>query len=959
MIKPLLTLLLTVTTYMLSAQTTTLHGRVLDSQDSTALAGTTIVVEGGEFNTMCDDRGYFTLTNVPRSSTQMQLVMLGYATATVTFTASGAKTDLGTIFMNEEQNQIDAVVVSGEASMSIQRGDTTQFNASAFKTNPDADADELLMKMPGVVIQSGKIEAQGEPIRKIYVDGKLFFGSDPMAALKNLPADAIESIQLFDEPSEQARATGFEDGETQKAINIVTKSKAKESTIVKLESSAGADIDDLSQMRYLTGGNFSRFTEKDRLTLTALANNVNTMKFGQSEIAGNDRVDSNGNIVGQPAGIQTITGLGGNYSRDVEKMRFSGSYFFDHSDNQTHRYGFTNYYANPPKFDSKSVDSYNYSTNKSYNHRMNFRLELKPNDKNTFILSPNVSVQQSDYSSSARSLTMQNGDSLNRVAGYSPGDNLNYSISGEALYVRRFEKRGRNLSLGVTYSVSDRGTERYQKDTLRENYNNRDDIWEPIPQNKLNNRFIDQSVTGNTVKMRLAYTEPFAKYHRLQLSYILSRDWGGTNKQNSRLNLDTGEYTNIDSAQCSRFERDYNTMGAGLGYALYRKNIVLNMGLDYRRLAQIRDEFQPKRVETKYTFFDYQPSMSFKYTIQKSRYVRVNYRGRTELPRIEQMQNVVDDSSPSNLRIGNPDLKEGYRHSLTAFYNGTNIKKSTNLTLTLSAATISNFIASSIESLPADRDTTIYLTEQDRINQTNGYEVKVRGAFVNRYLNLDGYINTRASATYSFAIKSIKSNMNISADYNYIRTPSVYTTLNYANIQSGGVRIGLTSNISQNVDFNFYSSTAFNATNNTSKANSSYINQNIYLSTNIIFWKNFVFNSLFTWRYYNSSIASQGSSSYYLWNVGLGKKVFRRNNGEFRITAYDLLNQNKNLTHYVRNNAIEDVRTNTIGRYILARFSYRFNSMTNGRSKNKIDKEGVETMSVKEFKKKEGIKGGK
>lgn len=953
MIRTLLSVILLLITDLLAAQTTTLRGRVVDVADSSALVGTTVVADGGRLNTMCDDKGFFTLLNVPRSIDSVQFVMLGYAVKTVKFHATSSKTDLGSIFLHEENNEIDAVVVKTDAPMSIQKGDTTQFNAAAFKTNPDADADEMLMKMPGVVIQNGKIEAQGEPIRKIYVDGRLFFGNDPMAALKNLPADAIESIQLFDEPSEQARITGFEDGETNKAINIVTKTKADKSTMLKMEASGGVDSDDPFKSRYLTGGNFSRFTSKNRITVTALANNVNTMKFGQNELGANGSVDSNGNLTGQPSGVQKINGLGVNYSRDTKIMKFSGSYFFDNNSNNTERFGETNYYANPPKFDSKSVSSHNSSSNTMYNNRLNFRLELRPNDKNTFILSPNIRFQKSDNLSLGESYTMQDGDSLNRVKSSNPSDNLTYSVSGDLLYSRKFEKRGRSLSANLSYNISNSYAERYQKETMRDTYDKDKQKW---VSGKPNNRFIDQETTGNVLKLKLTYAEPFATYHRLLINYIMSRDWGGSVKKNNRYDDKTQDYTRVDSAQCSNFERDYNTIGFGVGYAFYQKHYNLNVGVDFQRLDQIRDEFQPDVVQTKFTFYDYQPVVSFRYTLQKSKYIRVYYRGRTELPRIDQMQNVIDDSSPSNLRIGNPDLKEGYRHSLTAFYNGTNIKKSTNLTLTLNATTISNFITSSTESMPTDRDTTIFASGSDSGDPNKGYK-PIRGAFVVRQVNLDGYFYGRVSATYSFALKPIKSNMNVSVDYNYIRTPSIYGTLNYANINSGGFRVGITSNISENVDFNLYSNTAFNYTNNSSKINTSFLNQNVYFSTNIIFWKSFVFNSLFTWKYYNSSIAAEGSNSYYLWNVGLGKKMFKRKNGEFRVTAYDLLNQNRNILHYVRNNSIEDVRTNTLGRYILARFSYRFNSMS-GNRKSVAGAKDVKTMSVKAFKKEE-MKNGK
>lgn len=922
------------------SQSYVVRGKVLSAEDSTAMAGATIMTPDGLRNTMCDKEGSFVLGGLARKTDSLNVVFLGYSTLRLKIAITRGVTNLGTLYLTESENEIDAVVVNAEAPMSIQKGDTTQFNAAAFKTSPDADADDLIMKVPGIVIQDGKVEAQGEPIRKIYVDGKLFFGTDPMAALKNLPADAVESIQLFDEQSEQSRLTGFDDGELLKAINIVTKTKSRTTTIFKSELSGGADVDAPNRERYLAGGNFSHFTEKQRITVTGLTNNVNTMRFGQGDDSG---TDSNGNNNNQSAGVRKINGVGLNYSADTRRLDFAGSYVFDNRKEESMRNSVTNYFAREGKYDSRQ--SYNNSLSNSTNdtHTLNFRLEWKVTDRDVFLLSPRVNLQSYDIRSLGSALSIQDGDSLNRNRTLSKTINNNLGVSGEMMWTHRFVKPGRSLSANVNYNLSNRQSDRKQEDEYRQNYKN--DTW---TDSKPNNRYYEQLVDGNTIRLRLTYAEPFAKHHRVQFNYILSRDWGGTDKESMKWDEATGDYTEKDIRQSNDFKRDYNSMGAGVGYSFGVKKYKLSAGVDYLRLDQKFDEYEPNESKTKATFNDIQPNVSFRYSLDKSKYLRFRYQGRTILPRIEQMQNVINDNSPSNLRIGNPDLKEGYRHNVTLFYNVSNVVRSTNFTLTFDAATQSDFVASSTEVMPTDRDTTIYIRPGD----SEGY-TPVRGAFLVKQVNLDGYVSARMSATYSFAIRPIRSNMNLSVNYNYIRNPSIYTALNYANIHSGSLRVGLTSNISESVDFNFYSNTAFNQTMNTVRENTSYINQNLYYSINVIFWRNFVLNSLFTWKYYTSSGVSSFSNSFYLWNIGVGKLLFKRRNGEFRITAYDLLNQNRNLLHYVRDNAVEDVRTNSMGRYVLARFTYRFNSLSHSKPKKGVHMggENATNISVKTLKK--------
>ena len=925
------------------AQTATLKGRVLSATDSTALAGATVMTPNGSVNTMCDAQGVFSLGEVPRSTKTIQVVFLGFATAEIKIEIQSTSLDLGNIYLKENTNQIDAVVVQSEAPMSIQKSDTTQFNAAAFKTTPDADADELLMKMPGVVIQNGRVEAQGEPIRKIYVDGRLFFGTDPMAALKNLPADAIESIQIFDEQSEQSRLIGFDDGNGVKAINIVTKTKDGKSTIFKGESSGGTDLDDRDRkFRYLTGGNFSRFTPEQRITVTALANNVNTMKFGQNELADEVQVDNNGNLKNQPMGVQRITGLGMNYSAETKKIRFSGNYFYDNNRNDQDRHNENDYFPDPRgMFQSKHVISDNRSLATSHNNRLNFRLEWRINSNNTFILSPRVNIQKNNRTERSGSLTLQSktsdipSDSSKRNATDYLTDNFNYSISGNATFAHRFSsKKGRSISANLYYNINNRNQDRLQHDLQRESYKKiEDDIYGWVSNSNPIDRKTDQLTTNNQLRLRLTYAEPFAKRHRILFNYVMSRDWGTTDKQaySNKYKKEPDhlpEYSIRDSSQCNSMDRDYRTYGGGIGYAYYSKRYTLNTTVDFQSIHQQREEFEPRPDKRTQTFFDVQPTLTFRYSLEKSRYLKIQYRGRTILPRIDQMQNYVNNNSPTNVRVGNPDLKKGYQHSLNLFYNGSNIRKSRNLTLTLNAMTRSNIVANSTEVMP--RDTIIYPSAA----KTPGTGVEVEeGAFVRRYVNLNGYLSIRTSGTYSMAVKPIRSNVNLSLNYNFIRTPSIYTYLNYANIHSGSVRVGITSNISESVDFNFYSNTAFNYTRNSAKDNVSFLNQNLYYSMSVILPLGFTFNMLATWKYYTSSSSANFTSSFFLLDVGVGKKMFRHQNGEFRITAFDLLNQNNNLLHYVYDDRVTDVRTNTLGRYILARFSYRFNSMVHGKKR--------------------------
>lgn len=928
----------------LKAQNFKIKGRLLNSTDSTAVVGTTVMTPEGKVNTMCNENGDFSFAYLPSGTTELMCIMLGFDNLMIPVT-SATKVDLGNLYMQEQRNAIEEVVITAEAPIAVQKGDTTQFNAASFKTNPDADADELVMKMPGVIIQDGKIEAQGEQIKKIYVDGELFFGTDPMEALKSLPANAIESIQLFDELSEQAKITGIEDTDPVKAINIVTKSKSNKNTMLKLEASGGIGTEDPNRFHYLSGGNVSYFNKNTRITVTGITNNVNMSRYGEDESADVDDVDSDGNVEGLTQGIKTTNGIGVNFSHKKEdKVRLSSSYFFNSTDNPIEKVNERDYYAVDGVYDTKNITTQTSSTSMKYSHRFYFRLELKPNESNTLIINPRVSFQNGESFGQGRSATIQDGDSVNRVVSYTGTKYQYLNFSGTVLYAHRFKsKKGRNISANFSYDISDKVTERYQRETSRETYNSTTQIWTAKDEEDLTNRVINQDVESKSLNLKLSYVEPFGTRHKLSVSALANKNMGGTDKTNDKYNYETSDYDIADTAQYSLFDRSYDALGLGAGYGYHSKTLDINVGADWLSQFQEYDQDLPYDAETIMDFKELRPYFSFKYRVDKKRYFRLFYRGQTILPDLGQMQNVIDDEYTTNISIGNPDLESSYKHSMFSYFNISNIEKSTNLTLAFSGSVINNVITSQVEVMPAD--TVIYTTESDRLNGVNGYE-PVEGAFLTKKINLDRYLSAKFWATYSFVARPIKSNINVSLSYSYIRSPSYYYALNYANIHAASFRVGLSSNISENVDFNISSNTVVNRTLNTYLANSSFINQNLYLTSNFIFLNDFVLNTSLTWRYYES----QGS--YLLCNLGLGKKVFKQNTGEFRITVYDLLDQNRNIMHYTRNTSEETINSNTIGRYVLLKFGYRFNTMSNPRKNKLPDGQNVREITVDQLKEK-------
>ncbi|HEX8040586.1 MAG TPA: carboxypeptidase regulatory-like domain-containing protein, partial [Chryseosolibacter sp.] len=373
-----------------------ISGAVADSLENISLPGVNVVLKNVRDSTRItgiatDTNGQFTFGGVTPGRYLLKLSYIGYATVEKTLSVRGGDIDLGTLTMTPSVTTLRSIEIESTAVRVEQKEDTIRYNATAFKTNPDATAEDLLAKMPGITVDEKGVKAQGEDVKQILLDGKKFFGDDPNIALRNLPAEIIDKVEVFDQLSEQSQFTGFDDGDTQKTINIRTKRGMNNGQFGK--ASAGAGEDD----RYIASANYNSFSGARRATLLGLSNNINQQNFstddllgvtgstgggrgggrggrggGQREGGNRSGGDAGNFLLGRQNGISNTNSGGLNYITEWRnKVEFSGSYFFNTADNRT----ITDLSRNYISRDSGMTyveNSNARSTNT--NHRVHFRL---------------------------------------------------------------------------------------------------------------------------------------------------------------------------------------------------------------------------------------------------------------------------------------------------------------------------------------------------------------------------------------------------------------------------------------------------------------------------------------------------------------------------------------------------------------------------------------------------------
>lgn len=886
-----------------SAQKTNLHGKVISIPDKIPLEGAYVILEGEEKHAVTtDEKGSFIFENIKNGDYVMNIRFLGYKTLTKTLKNVSSTTVLGEIKLEKENTNLDEVVVKADAILGVTKGDTVQYNADAFKVNPDASAEDLVKKLPGVVVSSGSVQAQGETVKKVYVDGKQLFDQDPTLALKSLSADVIGKIEIFDEQSEQAKFTGFADGETTKAMNIVTRDKVKNSQFGKIYAGTGLDGE------YMAGGTINLFNPKHRFSILGQTNNVNQQNFSSEDIIG---VSSGGGrgagrdfMVGNQSGISKTNAFGVNYSGSLgNKLTLNGSYFFNNTENSNEE-DINQQYFNTEKIEDQIYTETSSSKSMNYNHRMNMRIEYNINDNNRLMIMPRLRLQtnESDNNSLSRSLlsNVLQTQSIDDVS--TDADGINFS--NDVIYMHKFAKTGRTISsfLSTTYSTN-----------ISEKNQNSIQNGESTAFSDSTIQFTDSETIKKSFSGRLSYTEPIGKYSQFMISAGASQSNEDGDKKVWDYFSPDDDYTSFNSTLSNVAESEYFTRQAGAGYKYRKDKLFLSAELNYQVAKLTSTQEYPSESSINQTFITFLPMAMLRYEISKNKNLNVFYRTSTNSPSVSQLQNTIDNTNSLRLSTGNPNLKETFQHHLMVRYSAANKEKAQIFFAMLGLQYTDNYIGNS----------TFYAYSDTVINDA---VTLAKGGQLTMPVNMDKYISLNSFVNYGVPISKLKTNINVRLNYGYTHTPGIYNDKStYTNNHSIGTGLVLASNISENVDFTVTSNTNYNVSNSNAKdqTSSTYLNQQTEASLNLTLLKSFVVSSSFSHSYY-TGLSDGYNQSYYLLNVGLAKKIFKSKLGEIKLSVFDALNQNKSLTRTVSDSYIQDSRTNVLQRYFMLTFTYTF-----------------------------------
>lgn len=924
------------------AAATRVKGRIVDVTTRAGVPGValklTSMADTSEVHrTAAKDDGTFALSGLGVHSYRLEATRVGYSPLKQVVRVTQKDQDLGLIALTPESVPVSGITVTESPAPAVVRADTTEFRASAVKINKDANAEDLVQKMPGVTVENGQVKAQGETVQNVLVNGRPFFGNDPQAAMRNLPAEVVDRIQVYDRMSDQAEFSGFDDGSSQKTMNFILRDQ--KARFGKVYAGGG-------DSHYQAGGNLTQVRGANRLTLIGMSNDLNQQNFSPQDLfgamsgnagggggprimmmgggmrppgghgggmqvirmggGGGSGFDPGNFFVGQQPGLTTTHSGGVNYvGQWGKRLQVSSSFFANGMDNDNVQSLARTY--QPPQ---DSIALYGQSTigsTTSGNQRFDARFEWTPDSLNSVIFAPRLYFQGSDaLTTGLAANTSLAGtavsDATNRTTETIDGDNL----SGRLTLRHRFGKRGRNVSADLNAGRNLRDRDGTQQ-SLTTWYLGTGASTDSLDQES------DSRTRTTNYSARVAFTEPLTKQWQLQGIWNPALTLNHADSRTRDFDAASGEYDAVNLSLSNSY-RNWTRQQTG-GLAALRTSgpwrVLLNASYQNTRLHS--EQTWPTWSLTERAFDDFVPSLQVTGNFANRRSLRLSWNTSTTLPSVGQLQNVVNNSNTLSLSAGNPALRPTYNNTVALRWSEADPMRSKSRFLFANVTRTAHPIANA--TYTATADTTI------------GGVALTRGQQLTIPENLDESWNANLFGVWSRPAKALKSIVNLNGGGSFTRTPTrlngVINTGSTWSLRSGTV---VSSNISPNLDFVVSYMGSYNLRRNTEATGNTgdYFSHVAAIRFNAVAPHGIVVRQELNHNYQNNSSSSVYGQDVLLWNTTLGKKFLKNDRAEVRVTATDVLERNRSVSRSITETYVQDQRDLALGRYVQAVLTYNF-----------------------------------
>ncbi|MDT0677605.1 outer membrane beta-barrel protein [Autumnicola musiva] len=756
-----------------------------------------------------------------------------------------------------------------------------------------------MKKLPGVEIdRSGNITMNGTPISKIIVNGEEFFGDDPQIALKNLPKEIVDKIQVTDTKTEAQAFTGEDGDSNNKTVNITIKEDKNKGYFAR--ATAGYGTDD----RYEASAIFNYFDDELRTSILASSNNINSSGFSYDETFG--MMGRSAAAISGGPGITKSESAGINAANKwknkwgFKEVETSGDYFFGRNDTEQRSESQTEYLLPDSRYFRNTERSSNFIND---SHRGNAEFEIEFDTLTRISVKPKIDANFAEsYSQSFSESLDENRNLVNNTETAQNGKSESLRFENQIGFIKKFGNKGAFFRLGFSNKHENQNSESlyYSETTFFEEENNRIQVQD---------QFIDLENKEDAYSLEARHRLPASE----SLSFDSSYDFDYSYATNKRYVYDSenndGNYNSINDTLSNDFSvlNRIHAPRFGLNYEIMDWEIEADLGLLLTHLEN-DNLFQETTFENDYTNLNV--SMEIKYEQQGEPYYSLDYETSTEIPFIRQLQPVVDRTDPLNIIIGNPELRPTYRHQINLQYRNFNYNTSSGISSWLWL----NFIENDIVSI-----STI---DEDLVRET-------------RFTNIDGSINAHAGVSYNKGIRKENKqyNFSLSLSGSYNKNLGFTNGIKYQSEQySFNPSVRLTYVIEKVLEINpiyglTYRSSVYDIN---AERNENFINHQVGLDFTTYWPENLIFANDISYRYLEN-VAPGLQNSSILWNLSLGYQFFE-DKATIRFKVYDLLDQNIQAMRIINNDYIRDSNDLILTRYAMLSFSYKLSSF-GGRSR--------------------------
>ena len=903
------TIILGIFTTVIFAQDFSIRGRLTDASGD-GLPSATVLLLNARDSVMINfalsnTDGQFEIRNIRRGDYLLRLSYVGFSTVTFrVYPPEGNALDLGDLRLPDETKLLDEVTVTQERIPMRVTNDTIEYDALAFRPLPNEMVEDLLKRMPGMVVSSdGTVEAQGEQVQRVLVDGREFFGRDPRMATQNIAADAIEAVQVFDQRSEQAIFTGIDDGERERTINLELKEDRREAAFGNTSFGYGPNN------RFQGRTNLNRFDNNGQISLLGMGNNVNQQGFSTGDFMNFSGASQNrgggggGNQMGVPVnfdgrassnGMITTWAGGVNFNRRMDTgTEITASYFYNQMQHDMRE--------DLERENFLPEGNFNYNQNllqdnQNFNHRINFRLNHRFSERASLLFTGYTSLNMSDMFGQTSGQTFGINDALQnstRQINNSEGENID--IDASLLWRQRLAKPGRTFTAEIEI----------------EQGNNRRDLMLDAE-----NQFFGQTNTeeailqgqyrddwNREISADVSFTEPLAENLFLEGNYDLSFAFDEVNLRVLDIE-DPSTDGVLNNLLSNHYENSYIYHRAGLNIRLNQEgyNIMLGSALQSSDLRGY--SFSLDQPVTR-NYLHFLPVARFNYEFNSFRRFSAEYETSVREPSASQIQPVIDSRNPLNVFQGNPGLLPSYRHRMQMRLHSFNPATSFGFFINLSAEYIHNAITNSVNVDEFLVQTTMPVNVDNNINFRGNFNMNIDITSIKSRIMAGTSISQTQSVNILNGISQQIVNNMLTPNIRYVFTP----------IEPLEIRLMASVN-------NQLTRYEFRAT------EQAFLNQTYQSELSLNFLKHYRIEGSYTYSIFQGR-TSEFDRTIPMLNASFSRNFLRNNSGELRLSAFNLLNSEMGVNQITGVNYYQRSVTNSLGRYFLLSFTYSLNQQLN------------------------------